>query len=169
MVDYRMQVHSFSIPTHVYLKTPPQSRQHGWLDPIRVQLRELEPETLSQLCSEFRADVFRQAGLADPLGTVSPDESETPAPPTPARQPVAVVWRVRTLSCSGGFPGREWSAEFFLDQDRAAERLQALIAQSDQANPDAPFRKELETLDGVSGYCNWRFGTMLAMDSVSVA
>jgi len=78
------------------------------------------------------------------------------------------VWRVRTLSCDGGLPGREWSAEFFMDRRVAESRIRELIAQSDERNPNYPFREQQEDLDGVVGFCNWQFGTMLTLDAVEV-
>jgi hypothetical protein len=41
-----------------------------------------------------------------------------------------------------------------------------LIAESDARNPKYPFKKDLECVDGVRGYCNWQFGIMLTVDAV---
>ena len=78
-----------------------------------------------------------------------------------------VIWRVRTLSCDGGRIGRSWSEEFFTKEEDARERLADLVSESDERNPRYPFKAELETIDSTEGFCNWQFGTMLAVDSVN--
>lgn len=92
--------------------------------------------------------------------------NEPNKPPTAAPLHGIVIWRVRQISCDGGQLGREWSAEFFLDECRASNHLKELLAESDRRNPKYPFEKDQEELDGVRGYCNWQFGIMLTMDAV---
>lgn len=79
-----------------------------------------------------------------------------------------ILFRVRCLSCDGGHTGRVWSEKFFTDPDKALAQLQNQIAKSDKQNPKYPYKVQQESIDNVFGYCNWQFGTMIAMDSVKV-
>ena len=78
------------------------------------------------------------------------------------------IYRVRELSCDGGRIGRVWLEKFFMDPHAALKYLQDYIVDSDRRNPKYPFKKEPEEIDGVYGYCNWQFGTMISTDMVRV-
>ncbi len=45
---------------------PPRERQEGMVESPKFHLRELEPEVLSELCDEFRRNVFAKAEKKDP-------------------------------------------------------------------------------------------------------
>jgi hypothetical protein len=79
-----------------------------------------------------------------------------------------VIWRVRRLSCDGGHIGRTWSEIFFTNPDKALTQLRNQISKSDKQNPKYPYKTQPESVENVIGYCNWQFGTMIALDSIKV-
>jgi hypothetical protein len=56
----------FTVPNYVIGEAPPRPRQDGWQEPPKWELGELDADTLSELCDDFRAAVFEKAGAADP-------------------------------------------------------------------------------------------------------
>ena len=85
-------------------------------------------------------------------------------PPVPM-----VIWRVKTASCDGGRLGRVWGEHFYFTQEQAVNHMMRVIRESNERNPRYLFKTEPETIDGVTGYCNWQFGIMTAVNSVTVA
>lgn len=77
-----------------------------------------------------------------------------------------VIWRVRILSCDGGRIGRSWSDEFFLKEDSAKMKMNQLIRDSDERNPQHLFKTSQETIENTVGICNRHLGIMLVVDSV---
>lgn len=104
------------------------------------------------------------AYVRDNQGKLSHRSDAVPSTP-PDR---TTIWRVRQISFDGGRLGRELSAEFFFDEQTAASRLMQLIAEYNERNSNYPCEVDQEELEGVRGYCNWRFGDMFTMDSVEV-
>ncbi len=56
----------FTTPNFVLVQMPPRPREHGITEAPKFALAELDHDTLSKLCDEFRADVFQKAGKTDP-------------------------------------------------------------------------------------------------------
>jgi len=56
----------FNTPNFVLAEMPPRPRQEGFRDGPSWALKEVDTETLSRLCDDFRAEVFRKAEKADP-------------------------------------------------------------------------------------------------------
>lgn len=56
----------FTVPNYVIAKTAPGNRADGWVDAPKWHIRDVDTETLSELCDQFRADVFAKAGKSDP-------------------------------------------------------------------------------------------------------
>jgi len=56
------------VPNYVIQKMPPRPRQEGINinGAPKYHLSDLDENVLSQLCDEFRADVFAKAGKQDP-------------------------------------------------------------------------------------------------------
>lgn len=79
-----------------------------------------------------------------------------------------ILYRVRTISCDGGRQGKTWSEKFFFSLREAEDYQKKLLRESDERNPKYPFKKEVENIDGIYGYCNWQFGTMIAVDKIFV-
>ena len=64
----KIKLKPFQTPNFVIEDTPPKSRQEGFtLSPGRP-LREVDHQTLSDMCDAFRAEVFRKAVKEDPQG-----------------------------------------------------------------------------------------------------
>lgn len=78
------------------------------------------------------------------------------------------LYRVRSISCDGGVIGRTWNEDFFFNEEDANHRLRTLISENDNRNPKYPFKTLPEIIDGISGYCNWQFTTMLTVDKVEI-
>ena len=66
MAGIRIKLRPFSVPNFVIATVVPRERQEGWQEEPKFSLEELEPETLAELCDEFRKSVFEKAGKADP-------------------------------------------------------------------------------------------------------
>ncbi len=61
-----VDVQPWSTPNYVIAKMAPRPRQEGLTCALSWSLNEVDPELLSKLCDEFRADIFRKAGRVDP-------------------------------------------------------------------------------------------------------
>lgn len=56
----------FRVPNFVIQDAPARPRQEGFTESPKYALSELEPETLAELCDDFRRSVFEKAGKDDP-------------------------------------------------------------------------------------------------------
>ena len=65
-MEKRVKIRNFDVPTHVHQEGQIGQRQNGLSMPPSWKLSELEPAELSDLCDQFRKDVFAQAGKPDP-------------------------------------------------------------------------------------------------------
>jgi hypothetical protein len=65
-MDLKLKIHAFTVPNSVTLEMPTGLRQDGMQRLPRVYLKELNENLLSDLCDEFRLNVFKEAGKADP-------------------------------------------------------------------------------------------------------
>lgn len=70
MATVRFKLAPFMIPRFAIIEQPPQRRDEPW-QPKNVPLEDLEPDTLSEMCDAFRAQVFAQAQKIDPR--IGPD------------------------------------------------------------------------------------------------
>lgn len=63
-----VEVNKWITPDSVVLKTPPRPRQDGFNASCgnSIPLGDVDPMVLSNLCDEFREDVFKKAGFSDP-------------------------------------------------------------------------------------------------------
>lgn len=55
-----------TVPNYVIQHMPPGKRDEGFREAPKYALSELDANTLSLLCDEFRANVFQKAGIKDP-------------------------------------------------------------------------------------------------------
>jgi hypothetical protein len=55
----------FSTPNFVSVQLPARPRQDGLIEAPKFSLTQLDHDTLSALCDEFRAEVFLKAGKTD--------------------------------------------------------------------------------------------------------
>ncbi len=66
MAKIQQNLRPFGLPNFAVVETGPRPKQEGVVEPPRFHLSDLEPQTLSELCDEFRAGVFEKAGKKDP-------------------------------------------------------------------------------------------------------
>lgn len=64
-ISINLKIRDFSVPAFVIPIDPPGNRQDGFKDSAGIPLRELSPEVLGNLCDNFRAEVFKKAGVMD--------------------------------------------------------------------------------------------------------
>lgn len=62
----RVKLKPFNTPNFVIQEMPNSLRQDGLKDPPSFALKELEADVLSDLCEEFRKEIFRKAEKKDP-------------------------------------------------------------------------------------------------------
>ena len=55
------------VPNYVTLKMPSQPRQAGFVEAPKLHVRDVDAETLARMADEWRAELFRKAGKADPM------------------------------------------------------------------------------------------------------
>jgi hypothetical protein len=66
-MEIKIKLAPFEVPQFVNeLLTRPVQRQDGISLKSRYLLADIEAETLSELCDQFRHDVFMKAGKVDP-------------------------------------------------------------------------------------------------------
>lgn len=66
MANHMVKLKPFDVPRRVYVIDAPKTKSEGMHPLTGFNLTELSPETLSDLCDEFRATAFAIAGLVDP-------------------------------------------------------------------------------------------------------
>jgi len=66
MVKYSIKLHNFTTPNFVRKEARVGKRQDGIKFDEGIPLRDLEENTLSELCDAFRKEVFKKAGKLDP-------------------------------------------------------------------------------------------------------
>lgn len=64
-VRIKLEIVPFTVPDDVALKGPPALRQDGFKPLQRYPLSALDYDSLSELCSNFRKEIFKKAGIAD--------------------------------------------------------------------------------------------------------
>lgn len=68
----KVELVPFSTPNFVLEKTAPRPRDEGFKEPRSHALHEVDSDTLSIMCDDFRAEVFRKAMKKDPRSVRSP-------------------------------------------------------------------------------------------------
>lgn len=66
----------FLTPNFVIPEAKPGARQEGWNPPTSIPLADVDAQELSDMCDQFRADVFRKAGKEDPLRSPRPSPAD---------------------------------------------------------------------------------------------
>lgn len=61
-----LEVKPWIVPNFVLIETPPGLRQDGWKPMPGMALKDVDPDVLSQMCDQFRTEVFEKAGKQDP-------------------------------------------------------------------------------------------------------
>ena len=80
------------------------------------------------------------------------------------------LWRCKRLSCDGGRLGKVWQEWFFLSEGEAKNKLYQEVSDRNTVELDrgSKCRWKPDTVEGVEGYCNWQYGSMLICDRVEV-
>lgn len=63
----KIELNDWITPNFVIQKTAPGKRQDGIKEPMKFAIADLDELTLSELCNNFRAEIFQKAGKSDPL------------------------------------------------------------------------------------------------------
>jgi hypothetical protein len=66
MMEIKIKLQPFRVPNYVLPEPRVSKRQDGVTMTEKYHLRELDKETLEQLCDEFRAGVFAKAATPKP-------------------------------------------------------------------------------------------------------
>ena len=62
----KIKLRPFNVPNYVLGETSPGLKQDGFVEGPKWHIKELAETTLSELCDQFRKDVFEKAGKQDP-------------------------------------------------------------------------------------------------------
>jgi len=69
-VKIELDLKAFKTPNFVLVCTSPTERQEGIKEEMKFNLTELDSLTLSELCDQFREDIFKKAGKEQPPQSV---------------------------------------------------------------------------------------------------
>lgn len=61
-----VEIQPFTTPRYVFQKMPPNSRLEGLNEVPKYYISDIDPQILSDLCDQFRADIFEKANKPDP-------------------------------------------------------------------------------------------------------
>lgn len=61
-----IEVESFTTPNFVILKQAPGERQDGFSQRPSFSIKEVDAQLLSELCDDFRRNIFLKANKIDP-------------------------------------------------------------------------------------------------------
>jgi hypothetical protein len=65
-VNIEIRLKPFNIPHFVVVDGPTNPREKGLGEGRKLSLRELDTDTLSRMCNDFRKGVFKRAGKQEP-------------------------------------------------------------------------------------------------------
>lgn len=74
-IETKVRLRRMTVPNYVLAESRIAPRNEGFTESPKFALRELPAETLSALCDQFRADVFRRAGKVDPRDHLAETEA----------------------------------------------------------------------------------------------
>jgi len=66
MPEITQKLKPWITPNYVQIEQPAGRRQDGFVQATAIPLGDLDAETLSALCDQFRYEVFQKAGKPDP-------------------------------------------------------------------------------------------------------
>ena len=64
-VSFKVKLVPFTVPNYVSVEMPLCPKQNGFVEGFKYAIEELDTDTLSSLCDEFRANVFARANKID--------------------------------------------------------------------------------------------------------
>lgn len=65
-MEIKLKLRPFQVANYVSVESLPGLKQDGIVEAPTFHVRDLDVDALSELCDRFRADVFANAGKADP-------------------------------------------------------------------------------------------------------
>lgn len=65
-MNIQLKLRPFQTPNYVSVEGESKPRQEGLQELPKFALNELSEESLSELCDQFRFDIFKKAGKVDP-------------------------------------------------------------------------------------------------------
>lgn len=65
-MEMKVELQPWMTPNYVLGKMPPRPRSEGYTDFPKWPLSEIDALILSKMCDDFRAEIFKKAGKADP-------------------------------------------------------------------------------------------------------
>ena len=65
-IETQIRLQPFKVPNFVLTEPRAVNREEGFKESSKFALNELDEATLALLCEQFRDDVFKKAGKADP-------------------------------------------------------------------------------------------------------
>ena len=66
MATVNLKLRPWMVPNFATVEQPPGRRQDGWKDVPGIPLADIDPDTLSAMCDDYRAAIFANAGKPDP-------------------------------------------------------------------------------------------------------
>jgi hypothetical protein len=66
MAEMKLKLQPFTVPNYVVAEMQPGLKQDGIKEAPKWPLRDVDPDTLAELCDEFRRAVFLKAERPDP-------------------------------------------------------------------------------------------------------
>jgi hypothetical protein len=68
-MEMKIKLQPFQTPNYVMAEPKPGLRQDGMVECPKWHIRDVDEQTLSELCEQFRRDVFAKAEKVDPKST----------------------------------------------------------------------------------------------------
>ena len=59
--NIKLKLKPFTAPSYVIVDEPERKRQDGFKEARKYHVSELDEDALSDLCDQFRADIFKKA------------------------------------------------------------------------------------------------------------
>ena len=70
-MEMKIEIQPFTVPDYVIAVSKSGLKQDGLVESPKFNIRDIEEQTLSELCDKFRYDVFEKAGKKDTRKTVA--------------------------------------------------------------------------------------------------
>lgn len=68
-MEMRVKLQPFQTPNYVIAEPKPGLKQDGMIESPKWHVREVDENTLSEMCDQFRRGIFDKAGKRDPKST----------------------------------------------------------------------------------------------------
>ena len=65
-VNIEVKLKPFNTPNYVIVDEPAKLREEGFTEGRKFSLSELDADTLSRMCYDFRIEIFKKAGKREP-------------------------------------------------------------------------------------------------------